>query len=581
MFRFTALLMVWALTRECRKPFLTAMLHRLPAIFLLLPILAPAQPMTGPQAASQDGAAIHSLEGTVINTLTGLPVPFALVEVHGRANLAMLTESDGKFSFGKLPEGVVQVTVRKPGFHPPGAGEYNRVFNAVTVGPKAAKVELRLVPESAIFGQVADRDGNPVEGATIEVVESRISEGRRYLAPQLGAGVVSDADGNFRVAGLTAGRYYLAVSAGAIMRRALGAQSGNGAETYPALIYFPSAPDIAGATPIDLRAGQRERAVFVLDRVPGFRLAGVVSDVSSYKQVVAPGIVDEAGRELFAANNWDPGTGKFEFSALPAGTHRLQVITIGADGGAAQQRKTIVLERNLTDVTIIPEPGLTIPVVVRVELGPNPGPHSCSGSFATHQGETVDCSLITAMVSLQSTEPAGPLPGQEPGARPISGNDPSLELRGVVPGRYTVKVTPMVAAHVHSIRCGGVDLRREPLIVPPVGQVPPIEVVLRDDGGNVTIHVSSDKPVGTGHILMFPEFAPNESPVNMDIRTMGNRAFRGLAPGNYKVFAFDSIDGIEYRNPEVMAKYNSKAATVTVTAGENAAVTVELIHTGD
>jgi hypothetical protein len=81
--------------------------------------------------------------------------------------------------------------------------------------------------------------------------------------------------------------------------------------------------------------------------------------------------------------------------------------------------------------------------------------------------------------------------------------------------------------------------------------------------------------------LLFPEFAPNEPLVNLDIGATGNRAFRGLPPGNYKVFAFDSVEELEYGNPEVMAKYNAKAATVTVTAGESATVTVELIHTGD
>ncbi|HSM84806.1 MAG TPA: hypothetical protein VLT16_01585, partial [Candidatus Limnocylindrales bacterium] len=54
-----------------------------------------------------------------------------------------------------------------------------------------------------------------------------------------------------------------------------------------------------------------------------------------------------------------------------------------------------------------------------------------------------------------------------------------------------------------------------------------------------------------------------------------------LAPGEYKVFAFDSIDGLDYTNPEAIAPYASSAAHVTVSANGNTSVTVDLVHTGD
>jgi hypothetical protein len=105
--------------------------------------------------------------------------------------------------------------------------------------------------------------------------------------------------------------------------------------------------------------------------------------------------------------------------------------------------------------------------------------------------------------------------------------------------------------------------------------------VLRDDGGSVKVQVHSDKQLQSGRILLLAEFAPNLIPVILDIDPTGNREYGGLAPGNYKVFAFDSIEGIEYGNPEAMEKYASKSATVTVTPNGNAAVAVDLIHPGD
>ena len=54
----------------------------------------------------------------------------------------------------------------------------------------------------------------------------------------------------------------------------------------------------------------------------------------------------------------------------------------------------------------------------------------------------------------------------------------------------------------------------------------------------------------------------------------------GLAPGEYLVFAFDHVEGLEYSNPDVMDAYASQAAHVTLTAGQQAQVQVELIHAG-
>jgi hypothetical protein len=55
--------------------------------------------------------------------------------------------------------------------------------------------------------------------------------------------------------------------------------------------------------------------------------------------------------------------------------------------------------------------------------------------------------------------------------------------------------------------------------------------------------------------------------------------WQSLPPGAYWVLAFDY--GIDYQNPEVLAPYLDKAASVRVAANQNASVTVELIHTGE
>jgi hypothetical protein len=45
--------------------------------------------------------------------------------------------------------------------------------------------------------------------------------------------------------------------------------------------------------------------------------------------------------------------------------------------------------------------------------------------------------------------------------------------------------------------------------------------------------------------------------------------------------AFDHADKVEYANPEVLQSYLSRATHVTLAAGQQAKVTLDLIRTGD
>src|SRR5579872_6834706 len=62
-----------------------------------------------PFAASTDDhpARKYKIEGAVVNSVTGEPVPRALVQVTGPAQESVLTGNDGRFHFDAVPEGQV------------------------------------------------------------------------------------------------------------------------------------------------------------------------------------------------------------------------------------------------------------------------------------------------------------------------------------------------------------------------------------------------------------------------------------------------------------------------------------------
>ena len=539
-------------------------------------LIALAQPGPVPQGQQPAKAgASYKLEGTVLNAQTGQPIPHALVEAYGSKKLAVLTGSEGTFVLEQLPEGTLMLNARKPGFFPLGDSGQSPTLKNLQIGPQLDKVVLKLVPECAISGQVSDDGDAPLEGAEVEALNMRIIDGRREPMPVRGD-VRTDEDGNFRIGGLPAGRYYVTVKAGAVTRRILGSQSKTGSQAYPALVYYPSAADIASATPIDLVAGQRAQTQFSLRLEPAFKLAGAISGTSAYKQAGPPLIVDQLDRLLFNPNRWDSHAGTFEFPAMPAGVYALRLYAVDADDNPLWLKQTVNLNRDVNNLNLTFPPAVTLPVIVRSEFNGPAIERPCVEG--TRDGKKLDCNAIAAMVHLASVDSSrlqrASQPGGESDAAP-------LVVRSVPPGRYRVRVIAMNGGYVYSLRSGSLDLLREELIVPAGGNTPAIEVVLRDGGGTVKVHVQSDSAEKQGRILLMPEFAPSQPPISIGIDPNRDQEYGNLAPGDYKVLAFDSLDGIEYNNPDFLAKYSMKAARVTLYAHTTSPVTVELVHTGE
>ncbi|HWF06673.1 MAG TPA: carboxypeptidase-like regulatory domain-containing protein, partial [Candidatus Angelobacter sp.] len=260
----------------------------------------------------------------MINAQTGKPIPHALVKASGMREAAVLADAEGHFVFTGLPSGNLSFTARKPGFYPPGQTQNGASFNNISfinikVGPDTGNVELKLLPESVIFGEVMDGDGEPVEDAIIEVLEVKYPEGRRRLEHNNFGNIRTDEDGKFRIADLQGGRYFLVLKTNSVTRRA--PVQLNTQEVFPAILYYPDSPDMAGATPIELSAGQREHVAFTVKRVPAFKLAGTILGAAGFKQISQPALMDDFDQPVFATGHWDSHAGTFEFPVLPAGTH--------------------------------------------------------------------------------------------------------------------------------------------------------------------------------------------------------------------------------------------------------------------
>lgn len=564
------------------------------SIVLLLAFSCASFAHAAAQAASPEQGDTFRLEGTVINSVTRQPIARALVQITTSPPRAMLTGSEGEFFFDTLPQSTVYLQVTKPGFNPLAynGGVGGSTQASLVIGPGMSKAVLALTPEAVIYGLVTDAGGEPVEGVMVDVLSSRVVRGRQEVGAAFRtafgfgsaatAQVQTDEDGNYRIAGLAPGSYYIAVKTNTLRLRSraqvrAGFPPAKETGAYQAIVYYPAANDFASAMPVQLAGGQRLEADFELKHVPSFSVAGVVSSSGEWKQINPPMITDTASNQmLFKADSFAE-TGAFTFNAIPAGTYTVTL------GGADQMgmyhsvvRKLVVAGPIANAKLQLPSP-VTIPVIVHNELTKPRLTGACASTGPDGKIHKSDCSdqplVVVQLDSVNIHRSSNTLSyGRK--------EDPDhFKLQGVMPGRYWV-LAAQFGGYVAALRSGSVDLLRDPLVVPNEGGVPPIEVTLRDDTAAVKIQPRSDIPGQPGWAVLVPDLLGRD-PIVVDLKSGMDRDYSGIAPGSYKVFALDSRDGIDFSDRQSYEKYLNAATSVTLTANGSTTVPVALQHTED
>lgn len=386
----------------------------------------------------------------------------------------------------------------------------------------------------------------------------------------------SDESGNFRIAGLPQGRYFVAVKAGNVTRSILGAKSAKKNETYPGIVYYPGTQDFAAAQPVDLTPGQKFDVQFELNTVPAYKVSGTLVSIAGLRQIFPPNVIDATGQPLFSASSFDPETGHFEFKSLPAGNYRFSLRGTSADDKPVMSTRNVTIARAISDLKLPVRAGADIPVIIRTEFSKPQTPGSCTSHTASGIVQS-DCSdFPRAHVELLSGDSIQSSYGTDFGPQKQSGG---LAVRNVPPGKYVVRARATFGGYIQSIRSGQLDLMREELIIPEDGQVFPIEVMVRDDGGSLQVRLRADNPNQTANVVLVPQFGLAAEPQSIGLASSSGQLQTGaLAPGHYKLFAFDTASSaVGLGNYEGLEKYAAQAASVTVTANSSTTVLVDLI----
>jgi hypothetical protein len=533
----------------------------LSCILLIVPATLQAQGDQQPDVPaqpSQAAAGQYKLSGSVTNAVTGEPIRRALVQLQGEFERSTLSDSNGQFEFTGLTATQVNVTARKPGFF--GEEELDdgpAQMKSILVGAETPAVAVKLTPESVIYGRVEAPDGEPIEEIPIRVISSQIVDGRKRWSPR--ANAMTNEDGEFRVGNLPPGVYYVEAGPGASFRVRRARRLQLGEEGYTTAFY-PGASDPTGASPIALSPGQQQEVHFGLKPQPVFKVSGLVRGYFPNSGVDLQ-IIDKIGEQMTVPIQFDPESGRFD-TKVPAGDYTLRVRSQDAKQSNAAD-VPVSVTGNLSGVQVILGPAVSIPVTVQRQIAAQ---DSENHGGNRRGGEPVAVHLSSSESPFSSAD-FWSVPDPQKG----------LALHNVEPGKYAVDVVASSSWYVQSATCGSTDLLRDELVVPAGSQLPAIEIVLRDDGATLTGSVQSDGSPQKGVVVLVPDRGSAARAKIASAAQAGDFRFEHLAPGDYRLLAFDRVNDVEYRDPEVLNAYLSRGVHVSVQANGQSSTNVELI----
>jgi hypothetical protein len=542
----------------------------------------------------------------------------AAARVGGAASNAVMatTDSEGHVVFRNLAEGTYSIVARRDGYFGTANDTFPTQANiSVPVGPAVAQIGARVAPPpgvtvapprqpvqqialnmvqgSTIAGRIQDANRRPASGVQVGAFRVAYQNGRRVLN-QAGNMAMTDDRGEYRLFWFPPGEYYVRIGG----TRVTGLIA-NGGSSYPASVYYPGTLDPKSATPVVIREGndlagidiamQSSSGVTVsgtiVNTIPGGRVGpqGQVNrSVSSIFLVprnsyffenppLIPNIGGARGARGVAVNNSESA---FEIRGVPPGTYDFYPVyndgSNPAAGGplAAYYTARTPIEvgsENVTGIQSVIKPGTNLKGRVTVT---GTAPAGARGQAAQ------PITIATMRVQLQPKENIPSLARGGLTLPPTLDADGNFTLSNIVDGQYFISgVLPLPAdAYVSEIRLDGRSVYDENIITVSNGSQENLEVVVTRGGATIqgTVQDTKHNPVAATRITLIPDMPRRGNALlykSAISNPTGSFTLSGVAPGNYKLFAWEHYPAGAEQDPDFMRDYDVLGTSVSVSAG--------------
>ena len=519
-----------------------------------------------PNAGVPSGKPPGSISGKVVNSVTGQGIKRAVVNVTGNGfGYEATTDGSGAFRIDNVEPGDAYFAMANcQGFESTaGARGFTKTIS-VQPSQEAKDVVIQLSPHATISGKITDRDGDPIENAFVTALAYNYNGGDKILRTFGNAN--TDDRGVYRIADLTKGTYYLAVSVNQVNIPVDGpgqhVHLEMPREAFPETFY-PNVADPSQATPVQIKPGDDLTGIdFRLAKVPAFSIRGsVAADATAGGRGGRGGVQVQryfSGSKIqlprFVGARIMPD-GTFEVVNAVPGSY---VISSGQPNNNNVPYGSITVDVRDRDID-----GVVVPVAPGFDL---------NGSVAIDG--TPPASLPRINFIIRNSE-------KNASAQVVVNADMTLTVKNVHQLPYLLQMQPLQNLYVKSIRLGSQDIS-DGTMTPIQGA--PLLITLGTDPGELDVTVQSPNSSTAGvWVVVYSARYPNRMDLTryLPAQSAGAAQITGLAPGDYKALAIETTDPSDARNPDLRAALEQRAASATVAAGQHQTLQVTAVSADD
>ncbi|MBN9661430.1 MAG: carboxypeptidase regulatory-like domain-containing protein [Acidobacteria bacterium] len=507
--------------------------------------------------AAQSSANPGSVDGLVLNSLTGAPVRKAIVDldqVGGPIHLTAETDAAGQFQFTGLSAGAYRLSSSRAGYLP----RPTKITLTLGSTGRATAPTIRLRPQGVITGRVLEDDGEPAPGAGVIVYRQVFRHGKKRWERINPAAMANEA-GEYRISNLSPGTYLLQAHN---RRQQANSHYGEPAETNPRPAYFipayhPNSPTQQSATPVQVGVGAELGSIDIhllkVARPPSVHVKGKVTGVPGGPQTVVsvglnPREEGGLGGRSVSANGPD-----YAFDLLvPPGEYTIHA-NVYSGGVEAFGSGTLSVAGDTE--------GVVVPM--------SPAPAVTGRILLAEPGVKVKLDGIQILI-LEGDSSDGLAYRTDESGRFVL--PPRLH-----PGRYGVVVLgPLPPGYyARTVKLGGEVIEPEGFEITASAQ---LEILLSRTAGSITASVTDDQgtPVPVGVVTLMPE-DPRAQLEKKDVDDKGQVHFTNLRPGKYRLHAWQEMEDDLWHDPEFRKQYDARAAQITVGPSETQSVQLKVI----